>query len=65
MTAQETNAQQMAKERGIDPKKFRARLRREQSDIHTFGSWKVEIGSSKHQRMKQELDALIAETRHA
>lgn len=56
-----TNAAEMARNRGVDGKKFRSRLRRKLSREHTFGTWEVEIGSDKHQLMQRELDTLIAE----
>lgn len=59
--AEFTNAAEMARARGVNGKTFRARLRRNLPREHIFGSWDVEIGSSKHQLMASELDHMMAE----
>lgn len=58
MEEQLTDAAKMARARGVDPKRYRARLRDRLSAYHTPGSWKVEIGSKKHRLMERELAAM-------
>ena len=53
-----TNAAEMARARHIDGKRFRARLRRHLPAHHTFGSWRVMVGSEKHRLMERELNEL-------
>ena len=56
-----TDAAKMARARGVDPKRYRARLRDRLSTCHTSGSWEVEIGSKKHRLMERELAAMEGE----
>lgn len=58
---QETNAAEMAREAGVDDKRFRARLRTALAAHHEFGSWRVIIGSDKHRLMTAELAAMQRE----
>lgn len=51
-----TNAAEMARARHVDGKRFRARLRRHLREHHTFGSWRVMVGSDKHRLMERELN---------
>ncbi len=62
VSEQHTTAEEMARASagGVSGKAFRARLRRELRDDHTFGSWKVLIGSEKYLRMEGVLKAMEA-----
>jgi len=53
-----TTAAEMARERGIDGKKFRARLRRDLHRYHTPNSWRVVVGSDKHLLMARVADEM-------
>lgn len=64
MKEQFTNAADMARARGINAKRFRARLRARLADHHTPGSWRVVIGSEKHCLMERELAAMEKEDAH-
>ncbi|WP_421699036.1 hypothetical protein [Ancylobacter sp.] len=54
-----TNAAEMARDRGIDGKRFRARLRRDLHEHHIFGSWRVVVGSDKHLLMDSVADEMV------
>jgi len=61
MTEAFTDAAQMAREAGISGRTLRHRLRQNLVAWHTRGSWRVVIGSEKHQAMVHELEALLRE----
>ncbi len=57
-----TNAEEMARHAGLpNGKAFRSRLRARLPEHHVRGSWRVLVGSAKHQTMTRELARLIAE----
>jgi hypothetical protein len=60
-----TTAAEMARNRGMNGKSYRARLRRNLAGQHTFGTWAVEVGSDKHRLMQRELEDMIAESKNA
>lgn len=54
-----TSAVEMARSRGIDPKRFRAALRGAGLQWHSHnGRWEVRIGSAEHADMTRVLDTL-------
>lgn len=56
-----TNAVEMARAAGIDPKRFRSALRRACLRWHAHnGSWEVQIGSAQHADMQRVLDTLTS-----
>ena len=63
MSEQYTDAEEMARARGIQGKSFRARLRKNLKAHHSKGSWRVPIGSEKDRLMERELAAMPAQAR--
>lgn len=56
-----TNAVEMARATGIDPKRFRAALRGASLKWHAHnGSWEVRVGSPQHADMQRVLDTLTS-----
>jgi len=54
-----TTAEEMAKQAGIDPKRFRHALREKNFPWHVHNDrWTVEIGSENHQQMELVLREL-------
>lgn len=54
-------AADMARERGVDPKRFRAALREEGFAWHApNGRWRVERGSERHRALEQVLAKIVA-----
>ena len=56
----EVTAVEMAKAEGVDPKKFRAALRRESFSWHSLGErWTVGRDSPEHRDMQTVMDRLL------
>jgi hypothetical protein len=56
-----TNAVEMARAAGIDPKRFRSALRKACLRWHAHtGSWEVQVGSAQHADMQRVLDTLTS-----
>lgn len=54
-----TDAEAMAKQAGVDPKQFRARLRDQRFPWHDhYDRWEVVVGSPEYDAMKRVLDGM-------
>jgi len=50
----------MAKQAGIDPKRFRSALRKNFHWHQRYARWTVQIGSKEHDCMKRVLDRILS-----